>query len=135
VTVRVQVLKGLQLEGPLLLPPAAQLPPLARPWDTTEWSHLTTLAQQYGLEPEPVAPVQVIGSAPTINEAAVNGFQRAATLFNMSLEEVRNRVTITGGVEIGRLPGIVQVSLQVPLCILEEIGLASIVTHQYTLPY
>ena len=135
VTIQVQVLKGLPLEGPLLLPPVTQLPPLARPWDTSEWSHVTRLAAQYGIEPEPVAPVQIIGSAPTINEAALNGFQRAATLFMMSLEEVRNRVTITGGVEIGRLPGIVQVSLQVPLRILDAIGLASTVRNHYSLPY
>ncbi|MCW4041262.1 MAG: acetamidase/formamidase family protein, partial [Candidatus Bathyarchaeota archaeon] len=69
VTVQVKVLKDLQLEGPLLLPQASQLPPLARPWDTSEWSHITTLATQYNIEPEPVAPVQIIGSAPTINEA------------------------------------------------------------------
>jgi acetamidase/formamidase len=135
VTVQIQVLKGLRLEGPLLLPPASQLPPLARPWDTSEWSHVTKLAAQYGIEPEPVAPVQIIGSAPTVNEAALNGFQRAATLFMMSLEEVRNRVTITGGVEIGRLPGIVQVSLQVPLRILDAIGLVSTVQNHYPLPY
>jgi acetamidase/formamidase len=134
VTVQVQVLKGLQLEGPLLLPPVTQLPPLARPWNASEWSHVSTLGAQYGIEPEPVAPVQIIGSAPTINDAALNGFQRAATLFKMSEEEVRNRVTITGGVEIGRLPGIVQVSLQVPLRILEAIDLASTVQNQYSLP-
>lgn len=134
VTVRVNVLKGVQLEGPILLPQTAQLPPLARPWHASEWSHVTALARQYGIEPEPVAPVQMIGSAPTINEAAFNGFQRAAALFNMTIEEVRNRVTITGGVEIGRLPGMVQVSLQVPLHILERVGLASIVKTHYTLP-
>ena len=135
VTVQVQVLRDLRLEGPLLLPPITQLPPLAHPLDASEWSHISKLAAQYGIEPEPVAPVQIIGSAPTINEAALNGFQRAATLFKMSLEEVRNRVTITGGVEIGRFPGIVQVSLQVPLRILETISLASTVRAHYPLPY
>jgi len=131
ITIQMQVLKDLQLEGPLLLPPVTELPPLARPWNASEWSHVSTLGAQYGIEPEPVAPVQIIGSAPTINDAALNGFQRAATLFRMSEEEVRNRVTITGGVEIGRLPGIVQVSLQVPLRILEAIDLASTVQKQY----
>jgi acetamidase/formamidase len=135
VTVRVNVLKDLHLDGPILLPQTAQLPPLARPWRASEWRHITALATHYGIEPEPVAPVQIIGSGPTINDAALTGFQRAAALFKMSLEEVRNRVTITGGVEIGRLPGIVQVSLQVPLRILEHVGLASIVKTHYTLPY
>jgi acetamidase/formamidase len=135
VTVHIKLLKGIHLDGPILLPPATQLPPLAQPWHKVEWHRVTALATHYGIEPEPVAPLQIIGSAPTINEAADNGFQRAATLFHMSLEEVRNRVTITGAVEIGRLPGIVQVSLQVPLRVLEQVGLDSLVTSHYTLPY
>ena len=49
----------------------------------------------------------------------------------MSLAEVRNRVTLTGAVDIGRLPGIVQVSLQVPLRILEDLGIVNLVTEHY----
>ena len=93
------------------------------------------LGRQYGIEPEPVAPIQVIGSGPTINEAAVNGFKRTAKLLGISVEEVRNRVTISGAVEIGRLPGIVQVSLQAPIRILEKINLAEIIIKHYELPY
>jgi len=82
-----------------------------------------------------VAPVQVICSGPTINEAVKRGFERAAKLFGMSIEEVLNRVTITGVVEIGRLPGIVQVSMQVPIRTLEKLGVADIVVKYYKLPY
>ena len=82
-----------------------------------------------------MAPLQIIGSAPTINEAAQRGFERAANLFGMKVEEVLNRVTVTGAVEIGRLPGIVQVSMQVPLRILEKLGLDEIVVEHYDLPY
>ena len=82
-----------------------------------------------------MAPVQIIGSGPTINEAAMRGFERAAKLFGMSLEEVKNRVTISGAVEIGRLPGIVQVSMQVPLSALEKIRIDEIVVKHYELPY
>ena len=92
-------------------------------------------SKEIRIEPEPVAPVQIIGSGPTINEAAMRGFERAAKLFGMSLEEVRNRVTISGAVEIGRLPGIVQVSIQVPLSALEKIGIDEIVVKHYELPY
>jgi len=41
-----------------------------------------------------------------LNKAVSKGLLRAASLFGMDLEEVRNRVTITGGIEIGRLPGV-----------------------------
>ena len=135
VKVKVEVLKDFSLDGPILLPLEEDLPPLAKPWRKDEWDQITSLAKKYGIEPEPVAPVQIIGSGPTINDAAANGFQRAAKLFNMSVEEVRNRVTVTGAVEIGRLPGIVQVSMQVPIRILEELGIADLVTKHYKLPY
>ncbi|MHA1582247.1 MAG: acetamidase/formamidase family protein [Candidatus Baldrarchaeia archaeon] len=135
VKVKVEVLKDFSLDGPILLPLEEDLPPLAKPWRKDEWDQITSLAKKYGIEPEPVAPVQIIGSGPTINDAATNGFQRAAKLFNMSVEEVRNRVTVTGAVEIGRLPGIVQVSMQVPIRILEELGIADLVTKHYKLPY
>lgn len=134
-TVRVEVLKGLSLEGPLLLPPEEDLPPLAKPWRKDEWEDLKALARAYGVELEASAPVQVIGSGPTLNEAAEVGFRRAARLFNMRVEEVKNRVTITGAVEVGRLPGIVQVTMQVPLSVLEKLGLADLVIKHYGLPY
>jgi len=133
--VRVEVVKGLELEGPLLLPPEEDLPPLARPWRKDEWEDIKRYAKELGVEVEESAPVQVIGSGPTINEAAERGFKRAAKLFGMSVEEVRNRVTITGAVEIGRLPGIVQVSMQVPIAVLEKLGIADIVVKHYGLPY
>ncbi|MCS7105066.1 MAG: acetamidase/formamidase family protein [Thermofilaceae archaeon] len=133
--VRVEVVKNLSLEGPILLPPEEDLPPLAKPWRKDEWMEVRRLAKELNVEVEESAPVQVIGSGPTINEAAQRGFERAARLFKMSVEEVRNRVTITGAVEIGRLPGIVQVSLQAPLRLLEKLGVADLVVKHYGLPY
>ncbi|MHA1616652.1 MAG: acetamidase/formamidase family protein [Candidatus Njordarchaeales archaeon] len=135
VTLKLEVLKNLNLDGPLLLPPEEDLPPLAKPWRKDEWEYVSGLAKKLGIDIEQVAPLQVIGSGPTINDAAKRGFERAAKLFNMSYEEVLNRVTITGAVEIGRLPGIVQVSLQVPISTLEKLGLADIVIKHYRLPY
>ncbi len=134
-TVTVSVLKGLRLEGPILLPPEEDLPPLAKPWREDEWEIVATLARKNGIEIEPAAPLQIIGSGPTINEAATKGFERAANLLGMRLEEVLNRVTITGAVEIGRLPGIVQVSMQVPIKILEKLGIADLAVEHYGLPY
>ncbi|MEX2690165.1 MAG: hypothetical protein Q6351_007555 [Candidatus Njordarchaeum guaymaensis] len=93
------------------------------------------LAKKYGIDPEPVAPIQIIGSGPTINDATNNGFQRAAKLFNMHIEDIRNRVTISGAVEIGRLPGIVQVSMQVPIRTLEQLGIADLILKHYALQY
>lgn len=134
-TVRVEVVGGLTLEGPILLPLKEDLPPLAQPWRNDEWDQISSFARRHGIEAEAAAPLQIIGSGPTINAAAGNGFRRAANLFDMSVEEVRNRVTVTGAVEVGRLPGIVQVSMQVPIRVLEKLGLANIAIAHYELPY
>ncbi|NJE11617.1 acetamidase/formamidase family protein [Thermococcus sp. LS2] len=133
--IEISVIKNMNLDGPILFPPEEDLPPLARPWRKDEWDNVQKLAKRFGIEVEPVAPVQIIGSGPNINDAAMNGFKRAAKLFGMSVEEVRNRVTISGAVEIGRLPGIVQVSMQVPLRILEKLGIDELVVKHYDLPF
>ncbi len=84
-------------------------------------------------EGEEAAPIQVIGSGADLNAATANGLQRAARLLDMSVDEVKNRVTITGAVEIGRAPGLVTVSLLAPLKQLEKLGIAHLVKGQYGL--
>jgi acetamidase/formamidase len=134
-TVSVSVIKDLQLDGPLLFPLEQDLPPLARPWRKDEWDKVRRFAKQFGIEPEPLAPIQVFGSGANINDAAQDGFLRTAKLLEITVEEVRNRVTITGAVEIARLPGVVQVSVQAPLRSLEKLGLAELAIAQYHLKY
>jgi len=58
---------------------------------------------------------------------------RAARLLQMSQAEVRNRCTITGAVEIARLPGAVQLTVLAPLSRLDELGLGKLVRRQYGL--
>jgi acetamidase/formamidase len=130
--VRVEVIKGLTLDGPLLLPPTEDLPFLARPFSADEVERARQLAEANATMLEgPVLPVQVLGSGPFINAAVDNAVERAARLFGMSVHEVRNRGTIAGAVEIGRLPGFVQLNLQVPRAILERVGVAPLVEAAY----
>jgi formamidase len=49
----------------------------------------------------------------------------------MSVAEVRNRATITGAIEIGRLPGVVQVTFLAPLDKLKSAGLLPLAREQY----
>jgi len=44
---------------------------------------------------------------------------------------VMNRATITGGIEIGRHPGVVQITFLAPLAALQSAGLMSFVQEQY----
>jgi formamidase len=134
VTLTVSVLKGLGIDGPLLLPPVEDLPYLARPFTPDENDAAGRLADKYGQSTvEQAAPIQMVGSGANLNEATDNGVARLARLLDMSQEEVLNRVTITGAVEIGRLPGVVTVTTLVPLAKLEELGLADLVREQYGL--
>jgi hypothetical protein len=49
----------------------------------------------------------------------------------MTLAEVKNRATITGGIEIGRHPGVVQVTFRAPLSRMGRPGLTSFLQDQY----
>lgn len=134
VSLQVSVLKGLKVGGPILLPTVEDLPPLARPHTAAERETAERLAKKHGQEMlERGAPIQMVGTGANLNEATDNGVARLAELLGMSNEEVQNRVTISGAVEIGRLPGVVTVTMLAPLSKLEEVGLAEVVGSQYGL--
>ena len=103
-----------------------------RPLSGAERSRAEALATEWGLDGlEESAPISVVGSGPDLNSATDNGLKRAAELLSMEVPEVMNRATISGAIEIGRHPGVVQVTFRAPLDRLEERGLASYVGEQY----
>jgi acetamidase/formamidase len=124
VTLEVEVIKGLALEGPVLFPVAEDLPFLARPLTTTEKARALEVGRRHGVtELEDDAPVSVIGTGPDLNSATENGLRRAADLLGMTVPEVMNRATAAGAIEIGRHPGVVQITFRAPAARLEERGL------------
>ena len=132
VTLEVEVIKGLDIDGPVLFPVAEDLPFLARPLSDEERMRALTLARRHGVEQlEETVPVSVIGSGPDLNSATDNGLARAAELLGMSVPEVMNRATVTGAIEIGRHPGVVQVTFRAPVDRLEARGLLSYAREQY----
>jgi acetamidase/formamidase len=132
VTLQVELIKDLGIDGPLLFPLTEDLPFLARPLSGDERARAEALAREWGLgELEESAPISVIGSGPDLNSATDNGLERAAELLGMEVPEVMNRATVAGAIEIGRHPGVVQVTLRAPLERLEERALAPYVRDQY----
>jgi acetamidase/formamidase len=124
VTLEAEVIKGLAVDGPLLFPVAEDLPYLARPLTHEEEVRALALARRHGVEElEETAPISVVGSGPDLNSATDNGLARAAELLDMSVPEVKNRATVTGAIEIGRHPGVVQVTFRAPVDRLEARGL------------
>lgn len=132
VTLQVHLLKGLNLEGPIILPVAEDLPFLAKPLTAEERTRAAEIAKSWGVPAlEESAPISVVGTGPDLNAATDNGLARAAKLLGMTVPEVKNRATITGAIEIGRHPGVVQVTFRAPLDRLERLGLAPFIRDQY----
>jgi formamidase len=116
----------------VLFPLTDDLPFLARPLSDEERGRAEALAREWGLDAlEESAPISVIGTGPDLNSATDNGLQRAARLLDMEVPEVMNRATITGAIEIGRHPGVVQVTFRAPLDRLDARGLTPYVRNQY----
>lgn len=132
VTLQVHLLKGLNLDGPLLFPVGEDLPFLAKPLTAEEEQRAAAVAAQWGVPAlEASAPISVIGTGPDLNAATDNGLERAAELLGVTVPEIKNRATITGGIEIGRHPGVVQVTFRAPLDKLVGLGLGDFVRDMY----
>lgn len=132
VEVQVNVLKGLTIDGPILFQRPDDLPPMARPMTPAQRRHVEALAAQYGQRAiEDNAPITFIGSGPTLNDATKVGLQRAATVTGLPYDEILNRATIAGSIEISRLPGVVRVTFMCPLAILDRLGLGELAREQY----
>ena len=132
VTLQVEVVKGLGIDGPVLFPVLEDLPFLAKPLTEDERAHAFALAEREGLTAiEESLPISVVGTGPDLNSATDNGLRRAAELLGMSVPEVMNRATISGAIEIGRAPGVVQVTFRAPVAALEACGLLTYAMEQY----
>jgi acetamidase/formamidase len=100
VHLQVHVLKGVQLEGPILLPNEEDLPYTVKPLSAEEKRSALTLAERWGMEGfEESLPLSVVGTGPTLNAATDNGLARAVKLFNVTVPEIMNRATITGSID------------------------------------
>jgi acetamidase/formamidase len=135
VTLQVEVVKGLGIDGPVLFPVVEDLPYLARPLTADERRRAQELGRRHGVqELEASLPISVVGTGPDLNSATDNGLRRAAELLRMSVPEVMNRATISGAIEIGRHPGVVQVTFRAPVDRLEACGLLHFAVDQYGTP-
>lgn len=132
VQIRVSVLKKVGVEGPVLLPNLEDLPYLAKPLTKEERKLARDVAEEFGMKQlEESFPIAIIGTGITINAATENALHRMARLVEVPMEEVKNRVTLTGGIEIGRFPGLVTVTAQFPKSVLKNARIFKYVKRQY----
>lgn len=132
--VKVEVIKGLAIDGPILLQRPDDLPPMARPMNREQRAAVKALAARFGQATvEENGPITFIGTGRTLNDATHNGVDRAAKVTGLSPEEILNRATIAGSIEISRLPGVVRVTFMCPMTILDRLGIGHLVRRQYGL--
>lgn len=132
VQLQVSILKKVELEGPILLPNVEDLPYTAKPFTKEEKRIARALAEEYGVKHiEDSFPLSILGSGANLNSATDNALQRAAKLFDLSVEEVKNRATITGSIEIGRHPGVVTATMQIPKTLLKKARIFKPIKRQY----
>ena len=132
VELQVEVIKGLAIDGPILLQTLDDLPFLARPLSAAERAAAAALGLRYGqAQIEDNAPITFIGSGPTLNDATKNGLDRAARVTGLPYDEILNRATIAGSIEISRLPGVVRVTFMCPRPVLARLGILHLVEAQY----
>jgi acetamidase/formamidase len=135
VTLQVHLLKKLANDGPILFPVLEDLPYLARPFAMHERERAAAVAKRHGVKQlERSLPISFVGTGKDLNAATDNGLHRAADVLDLSVDEVRNRATITGAIEIGRNPGVVQVTFLAPVEALERRGLLAFAIEQYGEP-
>ncbi len=128
---QVSVIKGLNIGGPMLLPVPEDLPYLAKPLTPVEQAAAEREAAKWNVTLEETAPLSFIGTGVNLNEAINCAMERAAALLDMTVPQVMNRITITGGLEIGRAPGTCTATFKVPVAKIKEIGLWEMVQDQY----
>ena len=90
-------------------------------------------AAKWNVKLEESAPISFIGTGVNLNAAIDSALNRAADLLGMTVPQVMNRVTITGGLEIGRAPGTCTATFRAPVDKLKELGLWEIIKAQYVL--
>lgn len=128
----VEVIKHLTIDGPILLQNLDDLPPMARPMTAAQRQKVVELGERWGQrEIEQSGPITFIGSGADLNAATKNGLQRAADVTGLPYDEVLNRATINGSIEISRLPGTVRVTFLCPMPILDRLGIGHLVREKY----
>jgi acetamidase/formamidase len=132
VDLKVEVIKNLVIEGPIILPLEEDLPVLAKPFTAKEIERAQALAAEWHIEEiEETYPVSFVGTGADLNGATLNGMERAAALFKIDVPEVMNRATITGSIDIGRNPGVVTVTFLAPKDYLSKAGILDQVEEMY----
>ncbi len=125
VTVRVNLLKGLKIDGPIIIPTTEMMAYHFRPITDAENEIIGRLASKYGFNVgEKSFPVQFVGTGEDLNNAIENALDRAESITGLIRSELKNRATVAGSVDIGRVSGVVYISMMLPESVLKRMKIS-----------
>ena len=131
IEITVKVIKGLSLEGPIIFPIAEDLPLLAKPFTKKDKDNIYKLSKKFNQIIPEMLPIQFVGSGANLNDAFDNAMERASNMLNYEKEKILNLATIAGSVQIGRLPGIIRLTIMAEKEKFEDLNLYEIAKKQY----
>lgn len=132
VSFRVKLLKGLKLNGPLVLPNADELDRRFVPFTEEEYENANKVLARYGMKMNVRNyPIQIIGSGTNMNEGLENALDRAEKLTGLSRGELMNRATIGGEIGIGRTSGMIYLTMMLEETTLAKAGLLPLVREHF----
>lgn len=124
VRVKVEVLKNINISSPLVIPNYEDVNFRFKPFTKNEIALLKEFSKGFNnMSLENQLPLQVVGSGNNLNDGLNNALENAANLLNLSVNEIKNRATISGEMGIGRSSGLVYLTLSLPVSMIEKLGI------------
>lgn len=124
VDIKVNVIKNLNIDGPIIIPNKDTLSDIYQPISENDYQITQEIANKHNLDlPEKSYPIQFVGSDENLNKAIDNAILRAEKATGLSANEIKNRATVSGSVDIGRTSGIIYITVMLPVSIIKEMNL------------
>ncbi|MGI6075165.1 MAG: acetamidase/formamidase family protein [Pyramidobacter sp.] len=132
VKVKVKLLKGLTLDGPILIPSSTEVDSRFRPFSHEEYCTAESILKAEGAKLKTVRyPIQVVGTGSGINAGIESAVNRAAQATGLSRGEIKNLATVGGDVRIGRTTGSAFLTVSLTENTLQQMGILDLVKEQY----
>lgn len=122
IIVEIHLIKNFKLDGPIIIPNSFDLSPELQFYSDEEINYISdTFKDVSSGNITKLIPIQYVGSGSTLEEGIENAIDRISDFTGYSKDEVRNRCTISGSVDIGRTSGLVYLTMMTPHKFLEKI--------------
>lgn len=122
INVEIKLIKNFNLKGPIIIPNSKDLSPELNFYSNEEFDYIRkTFSNCSRKDVSKLIPIQYVGSGTTLEEAIENAVERISVFTGYSIEEVKNRCTISGSVDIGRTSGLVYLTMMTPYNFIKKI--------------